>query len=59
MYKLFELFSFMQTALPHENDVEDFFLAHIQFPGIGNVDIAFSISEQSLYFGLPVIFGTQ
>ena len=42
---LFELCPFMQTGLPHENDVEDFFLTHTQSPEIISFGIIFALSE--------------
>ena len=43
--KLPELCPFMQIVLPHENQVEDFFLTHAQSSEIINFDIVFSLSE--------------
>ena len=41
LHKLFELW---QTALPHEKNVEDFFLPHTQSRRISNFNITFAIS---------------
>ena len=41
--KLFELCSFMQTGIPHENHIDGFFLNHTQSPEINTFDIIFAL----------------
>ena len=41
--KLFQLCSFMQTVIPHENHFDGFFLTHTQSPEIINFDIIFAL----------------
>ena len=43
--KPLKLCPFMQTVMPHENHVDEFFLTHTQSPEIINFDIIFALSE--------------
>ena len=45
LHKLFELCRLIQTDLPHENHVEDFFIAYTHPSKITNFDISFALSE--------------
>ena len=42
--KLFELYPFMQTVIPHINHADSFLLTHTQSPEIVNFDIIFAVS---------------
>ena len=45
--KLFQVCPFMQTVMPHEYHIDEFFLTHIQSQEIINFNTIFVLSKQS------------